>query len=195
MKQDFISWKPPKFQYPKENIVVVGNPPFGHRAKMAVAFFNKAAMLADTIAFILPVIFRKYLVHKQLNSHFQWLKSYALHPDSFYIQEKNSYRVNTEFQIWTRLPSKIKNKRLFTAPPISHEDFFMYQYNNTKEALKVFRNRFDFAVPCQGWQDYTRREQHPDTCEKHKQWILFAANNKDAYNRLFKEIDYAKLSL
>ena len=60
--------------------------------------------------------------------------------------------------------------------------------------LKVFENNFEFAVPCQGWQDYARRETDPRKCEKQKQWILFAPNNKDVFSRLY-EMDFSNLAM
>ena len=46
---------------------IIGNPPFGRRGKLAIDFFNHAAYLADVIAFIVPVNFRKFGTHKQLD--------------------------------------------------------------------------------------------------------------------------------
>lgn len=174
--------------------VIVGNPPFGKRGKTAVNFFIKAAGYADTIAFILPIIFRKYFIHKQLPEDFKLIHTLPLPRDSFQTPNGKLYSVNTEFQIWTKKNNEYPNYRLFTPPVIRHYDFDMWQYNNTKDALKVFDNTFDFAVPCQGWQDYSRRETMAENCEKHKQWILFKARNKTVLKRLRDEIDYATLA-
>ena len=83
--------------------------------------------------------------------------------------------------------------RLNKALPISHKDFKMWQYNNTPAALKVFENEFDFAVPAQGWQDYSRRETDSANCEKNKQWILLKAMNPMVLSRLLS-IDYNSLA-
>ena len=175
--------------------VIVGNPPFGKRGKVAVNFFVKGSQFADTIALILPIIFRKYFIHKQLPADFRLIHALPLPRDSFITPYGKPYSVNTEFQIWTRKDSDHPNYRLFTAPQISHFDFDMWQYNNTKEALKVFDNAFDFAVPCQGWQDYSRRVYAAKDCEKHKQWMLFKARNKTVLKRLHDEIDFAALAI
>ncbi len=58
----------------------------------------------------------------------------------------------------------------------------------------MFNEPFDFAVPCQGWQDYRRREQDPNLCEKHKQWMLFKPQNELSRARLYEEIDYERLA-
>ena len=191
--QDFLSWQG-RTRAKKKNVFVVGNPPFGLRGKTAAAFFNKAADIGDTIAFILPVIFRKYFIHKKLNPDFRWIYQLPLPRDSFCTDRRERYSVNTEFQVWTRLPSARKDMRLFSPPPFSHPDFVMHQYNNTRAALRVFEESFDFAVPSQGWQDYARRETDPAKCEKHKQWMLFRADCDKVRARLFGGIDFAALA-
>ena len=42
-----------------KNILVIGNPPFGQQNTLAIRFFNEAAKFANTIAFILPLSFKK----------------------------------------------------------------------------------------------------------------------------------------
>ena len=191
-EQDFLTWK--RRACDRSLQVVVGNPPFGNRGDLAVRFVNKAAEIADTIGFIVPANFRKFSVHKQLHGDLRLIAARALPRNSFRLSSGRDYAVNTEFQVWTRLPSRAANLRLFAPPPIAHRDFLIRQYNNTPEALKVFHEPFDFAVPCQGWQDYSRRERDADRCEKNKQWMLFAAAAGRVRRRLLR-IDYGALAL
>lgn len=191
---DYLLWDYRPLSYNSNNTIVIGNPPFGKRGKLAIDFFNKSAEIADTIAFILPVIFKKFFIHKQLNSDFQWVDSTNLPRDAFYTEKQKDYEVNTEFQVWTRIKNNYKNLRLFNSPPIRHPDFDMWQYNNTKDALKVFENCFDFAVPSQGWQDYSRREKNKVNCEKNKQWVLFKTHKETIFERLYEDINYETLA-
>ncbi len=177
---------------PKDTIII-GNPPFGKRGKLAIAFFNHSALLAEIVAFIVPVNFRKYIVHKQLDKRMRFIRRMSIPRDAFYLENGKTFSVNTEFQIWTRLPNFHKDMREHQPLPIKHQDFQIWQYNNTKAALKVFQNSFDFAVPCQGWQDYKRREKNEKTCERSKQWILLKANNSNILERLMN-IDYERLA-
>ena len=172
---------------------IISNPPFGKRGKLAIAFFNHAAHLADIIAFIVPVNFRKFTTHKQLDPSMRFISKLPLPRDAFHLHTGKSYSVNTEFQIWTRLATPHPDMRQYKPLPIRHKDFQMWQYNNTPNALKVFENPFDFAVPCQGWQDYSRRETDKKQCEKSKQWILLKAKNPTVLARLM-EIDYEHLA-
>lgn len=117
IKGDFLTWTYRPFFYRRQETVVIGNPPFGKRSKLAIEFFNRAAEVADTIAFILPVTFRKYRIHRLLNGEFAWIASYPLEREAFYTEKQENYSVNTEFQIWTRLPFAGNDMRL-TAPPL-----------------------------------------------------------------------------
>ncbi|MYA98286.1 hypothetical protein F4X90_01205 [Candidatus Poribacteria bacterium] len=190
-RQDFFRVTDLPFALP--DTVVIGNPPFGKRGKLAIAFFNHAAHLADIIAFIVPVNFRKFTTHKQLDPSMRFISKLPLPRDAFHLGTGKSYAVNTEFQIWTRLPTTHNDMRQYKPLPIQHKDFQIWQYNNTPDALKVFQNPFDFAVPCQGWQDYSRRETDEKQCERNKQWILVKAKNPTVLARL-TEINYEHLA-
>ena len=176
-----------------QDTAVIGNPPFGKRGKLAIEFFNHASYFADIVAFIVPLNFRKYTVHKRLNSSMRFIEKMVLPRDSFHLDNGKLFSVNTEFQIWTRLESTHCDMREWKPLPIFHQDFQLWQYNNTTDALKFFYNEFDFAVPCQGWQDYSRKETDEKKCERNKQWILVKAENLTVLDRLMN-IDYENLA-
>lgn len=173
--------------------VYVGNPPFGKRSKLAIDFVNRAALNASVIAFIIPVQFRKWSVQSRIDPNLTLISDELLPEDAFRVDGK-PYAVRCCFQIWVRKGlTDAQDIRLKAAPIITHPDFEMYQYNNTPAALKTFDNEFDFAVPRQGYQDYTRRETDKDKCEKTKQWIMFKAKDKKVLNKL-RGLDFASLA-
>ncbi len=189
MKRDFFLWSPRGGR--NASRVVVGNPPFGKRGNVAVDFLRKATEIADTVAFIVPMCFRKHAIHKKLPKDLKLAKQMRLPKDAFRLADGKPFDVNTIFQIWTR--ANVERDLRQTNPlPIRHPDFLMRQYNNTKEALKVFDSPFSFAVPCQGWQNYARRETRAEACEKSKQWMLLQASGK-ALDRLLA-FDYERLA-
>ena len=102
--------------HPQKHTIAIGNPPFGRRGKLAVQFFQKAAKIADTIGFILPVIFRKYSVQKRLPPEWQLIRQLSLPRNSFYTDTLDHHEVNAEFQLWTRLPTALPNARQATPP-------------------------------------------------------------------------------
>lgn len=190
-KADFLAWGPPR-KIPG-GYTVIGNPPFGHRSSLAVDFFNHSAEMADIVAFVVPRQFQKYSVHSRLNRSFRLIRDYELEEKSFFTPDGKDFGVRCVFQIWTRLETADQNLRILTPPPIAHGDFDMHLYNNTPQALKVFKKDWDFAVPRQGYEDYSRREKESRRCEKNKQWMLFKPRTRAAFHRLWN-FDFANLA-
>ena len=173
--------------------VVIGNPPFGKRGALAIDFINKSADFASYIAFVLPVQFRKFFTQKRLKPSLSLIYDELLPPDSFTL-DGDPYSVRCCFQIWSTAPARLGSDFRLKAPlPTTHPDFQMWLYNNVPAAVKVFDNDFDFAVPRQGYQDYSLRACL-DECVLSKQWLLFKAKDEVVLQRLLS-LDFDKLSL
>lgn len=97
-KQNFFDVSPTNFP-DKSTATVLGNPPFGHASSLAIKFFNHSALLGNTIAFVIPMTFRKLSVHKRLNLNFHLLHDEELPKNSFLLHGK-SYHVPCLFQVW-----------------------------------------------------------------------------------------------
>ena len=178
----------------KKAVVVIGNPPFGRRARMAAAFINKALEYTDTVGFILPLQFQKHSAQNKLVKSARLVFDKTLIPDAFVFNGK-SYVVRCCFQVWTTR-SFGKDLRLRSSPITKHKDFDMWQYNNTREAEKYFDKEaygWDFAIPRQGYKDYTLKETDPEKMDHRTQWIFFKAKSPEVLERL-NQIDYDKLS-
>jgi hypothetical protein len=85
---------------PKRSIVI-GNPPFGFAASLAIRFFNHAATGADVIAFVVPRSFQKESVHRKLNPSFHLIHE-ELCPQDTFLVDGAPYNVPCVFQIWER---------------------------------------------------------------------------------------------
>lgn len=97
---DYLSWQPPAGQ----RIAVVGNPPFGYRAWLALAFVNHSATFADYIGMILPMGFQsdgkgspKHRVHGAELVH-----QAALPSGAFTDASRQPVQVNALWQVWRR---------------------------------------------------------------------------------------------
>lgn len=104
----------------EERWVVLGNPPFGKNATLAVRFFNHAAQFADTIAFIVPRTFEKASLKNRLDTRYRLQQEVALDPNSFHF-EGERVPVPCVFQIWERLPEGQHRPSIPT--PSTHPDF------------------------------------------------------------------------
>ena len=113
-QQDFFDYSPVDSD---KKIVVVGNPPFGKNASLALRFFNKSSEFCDVIAFILPATFKKQSIQKKMALNFHLVHEEDTPYNSF-IFEGNSYNVPCVFQIW----EKRDGERVYSSPP-STSDF------------------------------------------------------------------------
>jgi len=113
-KVDFLNWTPPKGKY-----AVIGNPPFGHRGAIALAFINRAAKFADIIGFILPMTFASNGKGGAMTrvKGLRLLHSEELPSDSFYSSD-GERDINTVFQVWG-------SRNLQDAPPPQTCDAFV----------------------------------------------------------------------
>ena len=109
-KADFLRWSPPENKAGKR-FAVVGNPPFGVRGAMALAFLNRAALFADIIGFILPMTFTsdgKGGALTRVASHLSLLHSEELPPNAFYEADNGADRdINTVWQVWGALANPL----------------------------------------------------------------------------------------
>lgn len=101
-----------------ENILVIGNPPFGQQNNLAIRFFNESAKFADTIAFLLPLSFKKYSVQNKLDLSFHLAYEMILKDTYFTIYNSNeNYKVPCVFQVWKR---KAKEREIVKYPLYSN---------------------------------------------------------------------------
>lgn len=175
----------------KSEIIIIGNPPFGKKSDLAIKFVNKSFEYSDIVGFIVPIQFRKWSVQKHIARKAKLILDKDLPENSFTLNDKD-YKVRCCFQIWT-LKNIDTDLRIIKKPKTSHHDFKMYQYNATLQAEKYFSYDWDFAVPRQGYNDYSLKVFKNQEIDRGKQWIFFKAKNQEVLERLLK-IDFVKLS-
>ncbi len=115
---DFLKWDYGDVRAP---VAVVGNPPFGRNASLALRFVNRAARFAEWICMILPRTFEKTTMQDKVSINFELVgESVVLEPYSF-IHDGEPYDVPCCFQIWRRKP--MGEKRRITKASFTHPDF------------------------------------------------------------------------
>lgn len=101
LEQDFLLWSPDDLT---KKYIFIGNPPFGYRAWLALAFMNSAAQYADYIGFILPMSFQSDGKGSPKNrvNNMKLVHSEILPNDSFYRLDNKKITVNALWQIWKK---------------------------------------------------------------------------------------------
>ena len=113
------------YELPEKPLIVIGNPPFGHRGVLALKFIEHSEK-AEFVAFILPMFFQslgKGSIRYRVKN-FGLLYEEVLPENSFYIGNKEK-DIKCCFQIWSKNYNNLK------------KEFCWY---NQKEKLEPFNN-------------------------------------------------------
>ena len=101
LQHDFLTWRPPSNG---RRYAVIGNPPFGYRAWLALAFVNHAATFADYIGMILPMAFQSdgkgSPKHRVMGAELVDMRT--LPADSFTTETGQPAKINALWQVWRR---------------------------------------------------------------------------------------------
>lgn len=200
IKSDYLQFKLPK----NNRIIVIGNPPFGHRGVIALDFINHSKD-AEYVCFILPMFYEskgkgsiKYRV-----KGFNLIHSERLNQNSFYNPNTNkNVDVKCVFQIWSKNHKSEKNE-------------FSWYNNNGKEPFsdifKVFtvslaKNRecgkrwiydekADFYISSTFHNQTTIVDTFDEVKYKSGIAVVFTTNNEELKYKLiniFKNTDWSK---
>lgn len=102
IQQDFLTWHPNNTD--QRPCIAIGNPPFGYRGWLALAFLNKAAEFCDYAGFILPMSFQSDGKGSPKNrvKGMSLLHSENLPKDLFIRPNGEGVQVNTLWQVWKK---------------------------------------------------------------------------------------------
>jgi hypothetical protein len=183
LRMNFFDYHPPT---DKNNILVIGNPPFGKISSMAIKFFNYSSNWANVIAFIIPRTFRRPSVQNKLNKmfHLTYDDDVPTKPCCF----TPKMMVKCCFQIW----EKKDFERSFINLPTKHDDWQFLSFGPIDEyGQPTPPNDADFAMRAYGGKigeivKIKLNELRP----KSWHWIKSNINKEELINR-FNQLDYS----
>lgn len=184
IQMDFFEYTP---EIINQNILVIGNPPFGKNSSLAVKFFNHAAKWANVIAFIIPKTFRKISIQNRLNMNFHLINDIDI-PDKpcSFIPVMNA---KCCFQIW----QKHEILRNAIIHPDSHPDWNFLKYGpKDKKNQPTPPIGADFAIRAYGGKCGYIQTTDLDTLRP-KSWH-FIKSNIDPFELIerFTNLDFSK---
>lgn len=181
-RADYLRWTPPLMCGP---LLTIGNPPFGQRAALAVAFLQKACQYSDAVAFILPRSFNKYTFQNRVDANFHLRGS--LDCEDFLTTDGDKRTVKTVFQVWEQ--SDVP--RLPVVLATSHADFEMkhcHLSRVTADGLAVLRSEYAFTIAQVG---ANFRPRDVDEVAKGSHW--FIRPNVAGVRERFERLDFSFL--
>ncbi len=193
IKSDYLKWYPENL---KKKYVVIGNPPFGLRGDLALAFINKSYLYADMVAFILPQLFNsdgKGVAGKRVIGY-RLAYNEHLPPDSFIYPNGEEVKINTVFQVWTKINiDKIKIK------PAKTCDNFIEVYSlsdggspaNTRNKKMI--GKCDVYLPSTTFTGMKAYKSFYDLPNKRGYGIVIKKNKKEIKKILF-DTDWKRIA-
>ena len=104
--------------------IIIGNPPYGVAANMAVKFVNKSCELSDDVRMVLPASFQRDSVLNRIDNSFE-LETDRRLPDNTFPRD-----ITTVYQRWVK--SDIPRDKITIYK--THPDFEFIKYKNKDEA-------------------------------------------------------------
>lgn len=199
IKTDFLKLNLNKYKLDKSKTIVIGNPPFGNKGKLALDFLNKCLKYSDIVLFILPKTFKRYLLQKKIDTSAKLIYEKDLDSNSFLVDDRQydvscvaQIWVNKKVQKWSNLIDKRKQNQITN---IFGDDLKLFTHNNTKETLKYFDKEkygWDFAVVRQGYYDYNQKITNPKELKENRQYLFIKCSNR--IKKFVNKINFNKLA-
>lgn len=168
-----------------ENNVVIGNPPYGKKAKLAVEFINKAMGIADHICFIVPLtLAESYSAQRHVDPKLFLLFETELPKNSFTFEGKET-DVPSVFQIWSKTPTKYDFR---LKPPITEVSGLDIKIYNKTEGAKKWLS-WDWTVAVKRNSKKGEYITDHSLIEDKSHWILIKGDLS-----ILETIDYSKLN-
>lgn len=189
IQQDFLTWEPNHTD--DRPCVAIGNPPFGYRGWLALAFLNRAAEFCDYVGFILPMSFQSDGKGSPKNrvKGMKLVHSEKLSGDLFALPNGEKIQVNTLWQIW-------KKGEAEPMPDLSKADEFvdLFTIDYRKERLcgmskiekcNIFLQRSYFNKPPKIVDDFSKVKY---VCG----YGIIIKKDKRKVKNILKNIDWTK---
>lgn len=191
IKSDYLEW------YPKnknKKYVVIGNPPFGLRGKLALAFINKSYLYADMVAFILPQLFNsdgKGVAGKRVIGY-KLAHNEPLPPDSFMYPDGTEIKINTVFQVWTKINTDKIKRKIF-----KNCDSFIDIYSLSDGGLPANTRNKDMIGKCDVYlpsTTFSGMKAYDSFCDlpNERGYGIVAKKNKREIKKILKNHDWEK---
>jgi hypothetical protein len=183
IKMDFFNFTPPQHV---NNILVIGNPPFGKISSIAIKFFNHSAKWANVIAFIIPRTFRRPSVQNKLHRMFHLIYDEDITTKPCCFNPRMT--VKCCFQIW----EKKDFERLIVDLPTKHKDWVFLPFGPIdKNGQPTPPKDADFALRAYGGKIGEIKKQKLNELRP-KSWHWIKSNIPiDELINYFNQLDYS----
>ncbi len=180
IEQDFFKLNKDKH----EEVIIIGNPPYGRKGKLAQEFINKGLTIANHVCFIVPLtLTASYTAQKHIHGHLL----YEIDIPHEFIFNNKITKVKSKFQVWSNFN---ENDIRLKKPQTKIDDFESRIYNKTKTSRKWLDWDWDIAIKrnSKKGEFITEGPASPDF-----HWILLKSKTDTVLKKLL-QIDFSKIN-
>ncbi|MCF0124558.1 MAG: restriction endonuclease subunit M [Bacteroidales bacterium] len=190
-KQDFLEWNSNN----SKRIIIIGNPPFGLRGHLALKFINHSYNFADFVCFILPPLFNSdgKGTPKRRVKGYKLIYSEILNNNNYYYPDNKEVKINTIFQIWTKLP--LNNEEITIEEPNNYKIYSLSDGgtpSSTRNKNKLYICDIYLPSTCYGENNMKEYENFEELPQRRGYGIIF--NDKNDIRKIKNTINWKEIA-
>lgn len=137
VKQDYLNLE---LDY-KKGRCVIGNPPYGVKNNLTVAFYKKSIQIADYIAFILPI--------SQFNNDIKLYEFNLMYSENLGVRQYTNRNVCCCFNIYKRPKNELNRKPNYKLKDIEIRESL--KNKNPKRSKCITKHEFNYDIRIMAW--------------------------------------------
>lgn len=195
VKQDWFEYVIPDHY---NNVLILGNPPFGERNNLSKEFVRHSISFpnVNTIAFILPNVYKKHTNQKVFPSDWRLAQEINLEDDCFLLNDE-PYHVPCSFFIWTKHTGlkdlRFREELYKTHPDFSFSDASDFDFYVMGASPKVIKTREEITPNNRGY--YIKSHIDPEKLKRNIlsiNWTMFGNSSANGGVSWFSKPEFIK---
>ena len=137
VKQDYLTLD---LEY-KKGRCIIGNPPYGTKNNLTIAFYKKSLVLGDYISFVLPI--------SQYNNKIKLYEFDLLYSEDLGVREYSGIKVHCCLNVYRRNPIGLNKRPNYKLKDVEIQESIKNQ--NPKRNKVVTKDSFDYDLRIMAW--------------------------------------------
>ena len=125
----------------KQNRCIIGNPPYGTKNNLTIAFYKKSLELGDYISFILPI--------SQYNNDIKLYEFDLIYSENLGVKQYSDRKVHCCLNIYKRNPNGLKKRPDYKLNDVEIQEAI--KNKNPKRNRIIDKEDFDYDIRIMAW--------------------------------------------
>ena len=180
VKQDYLTLE---LDY-KQGRCIIGNPPYGTKNNLTIAFYKKSLGLGDYISFVLPI--------SQYNNKIKLYEFDLLYSEDLGVREYSGIKVHCCLNVYRRNPIGLNKRPNYKLKDVEIQESIKNQ--NPKRNKVVTKDSFDYNIRICAWGNGIGKDVEYEN--QYAKEFCIKINNKQYKKqilKLFKTVNWCNI--